>query len=92
VKTVHRASPAERAGVAAGDELLAVDGWRVRRLDDARAWIDGQKPVALTAVRDQRLVQLSLTPDAAPPSGVTLKLADKPTPAARALRREWLGV
>ncbi len=92
VKTVHRDSPAERAGVAAGDELLAVDGWRVRRLDDARAWIGHLQPVALMAVRDQRLVQLTLTPEAAKPSSVTLKLADKPTPAARALRREWLGV
>ena len=39
VKTVHRGSAAERAGVCAGDELLAVDGWRLRRLDDARGWL-----------------------------------------------------
>ena len=92
VKTVHRDSAAERAGVAAGDELLAVDGWRVRRLDDARAWIGHRQPVALTVVRDQRLVPLTLAPDAAQPTGVTLTLADKPASAVRALRQEWLGV
>jgi len=43
-------------------------------------------------VRDQRLRTLSVTPSAAPPAGVRLKLDDKPAPAALALRREWLGV
>ncbi|MBN8511292.1 MAG: M61 family metallopeptidase, partial [Burkholderiales bacterium] len=38
VKSVLRGGAAEAAGVCAGDELLAVDGWRVRRLEDARAW------------------------------------------------------
>ena len=92
VKTVHRDSAAERAGVAAGDELLAVEGWRVRRLDDARAWIGSKDAVELTVVRDQRLLNLRLLPGVAQPTGVSLVLADKPLAAARALRLEWLGV
>jgi len=92
VKTVHRHSAAERAGVAAGDELLAVAGWRVRRLDDARAWIGSGGTMELTVVRDQRLLNLRLEPKAAQPAGVTLALAEKAAAAARALRMEWLGV
>ncbi len=92
VKTVHRGSAAERAGVAAGDELLAIDGWRVRRLDDARGWLQPGQAFELTLVRDQRLLALSVQPDAPAAQGLSLRLADKPTAAALALRREWLGV
>ena len=37
VKVTHvlRGGAGERAGLAPGDELIAVDGWRLRRLDDA---------------------------------------------------------
>jgi predicted metalloprotease with PDZ domain len=37
VKVTHVLSggAGERAGLAPGDELLAVGGWRLRRLDDA---------------------------------------------------------
>jgi predicted metalloprotease with PDZ domain len=92
VKSVHRGSAAEGAGINAGDELLAVDGWRLRRLDDARGWTRPGQAFELTLVRDQRLRTLSVTPSAAPSGGVRLKLDDKPAPAALALRREWLGV
>ena len=92
MKSVHRGSAGERAGINAGDELLAVDGWRVRRLDDARGWTRPGQAFELTLVRDQRLRTLEVTPPAARPGGVQLKLDDKPAPAALALRREWLGV
>jgi predicted metalloprotease with PDZ domain len=93
VKSVLRGSVAERAGLSAGDELLAVDGWRVRRLDDARAWVRAGQTVELTCVRDQRLRTLRLRmPEAAATGTVQLKLAESPAPATHALRREWLGV
>ena len=92
VKSVFRSSAAERAGIHAGDELLAVDGWRLRRLDDARGWTRPGQTFELTLVRDQRLRTLSVTASAAPSGGVRLTLDDKPAPAALALRREWLGV
>ncbi|HMO45567.1 MAG TPA: PDZ domain-containing protein [Rubrivivax sp.] len=92
VKSVLRGGAAERAGLAAGDELLAVDGWRLRRLDDARAWTRAGQRVELTLVRDQRLRHLPLQLPAAAPGGLQLKLDEQPAPAALALRREWLGV
>ncbi len=39
VRQVLRGSAAEAAGLCAGDEILAVQGWRVRRLDDAVQWL-----------------------------------------------------
>ena len=53
------------AGVAAGDELLAVDGWRIRRLDDAQQWLAAGQAFELLLVRDQRVLRLKLQPDAA---------------------------
>ena len=92
VKTVHRGSAAERAGVSAGDELLAIDGWRVRRLEDARGWVPAGQGFELTLVRDQRLLVLRVRSDTPAPAAVSLKLADKASAAALALRRQWLGV
>ena len=91
VKAVLRGSAAERAGIAAGDELLAVDGWRIRRLDDAQAWITPGAPFDLLLVRDQRVLTRRVVPAAQPAAGVVaLVPADKPTKAALALKRAWL--
>ena len=92
VKHVLRGSAAERAGLCAGDELLAADGWRLRRLQDARGWLDPGAGFELTLVRDQRLLTLSLPPDSPPAGDVQLRLVEAPQPQALALRREWLGV
>jgi predicted metalloprotease with PDZ domain len=47
IKSVLRGSAADAAGLSAGDEVLAVDGWRVRRFDDARQWVGAGLPIAL---------------------------------------------
>jgi len=66
VRQVLRGSAAEGAGLCAGDEILAVQGWRVRRLDDAVQWLGTAEavdaaPVALLVNRDQQILSLSLT-------------------------------
>jgi predicted metalloprotease with PDZ domain len=91
VKSMLRAGAAEAAGVCAGDELLAVDGWRVRRLDDARAWLGAGQAVTLLLVRDQRLLERRLTPPVQPPRQVVLRLVERPAAAVQRRRREWLG-
>jgi predicted metalloprotease with PDZ domain len=80
-----------RAGVAAGDELLAVDGWRVRRLDEAQQWITPGRAFELLLVRDQRLVTLTVKPDAAPSPNKVLALGATPSKAQAALRQGWIG-
>jgi predicted metalloprotease with PDZ domain len=92
---VLRGGVAEQAGLMAGDELLAVNGWRVRRLEDAlRVLTPGAAATCLVA-RDQRVVALSLqlAPEAAPgPGAITLRAAAAPTKAAAGLRKAWLSV
>ncbi|MES2958658.1 MAG: PDZ domain-containing protein [Pseudomonadota bacterium] len=91
VKSVLAGSAAARAGVSAGDELLAVDGWRIRRLDDAQQWLVPGAAFELLLARDQRMHRIEVRPDASMPSPLALALADKPSSAAASLRRGWLG-
>jgi predicted metalloprotease with PDZ domain len=90
VRQVLRGSAAERAGISAGDELLAVDGWRVRRFDDAAQWLAPGAAFELLLVRDQRVLRLQVTPDTTPPVKVALALAEPASKAAGTLRRAWL--
>ena len=95
VSQVLRGGAAEAAGLSAGDELLAVAGWRVRRLEDALRVITAGVPAALLVARDQRVLTLGLVLPAEVPAGaagVTLKPAPKPAKAAQALRKAWLAV
>jgi len=96
VRQVLRASAAEAAGVSAGDELIGVDGWRVRRLDDARQWLAAERPGAsfdLLLVRDQRLItrRIEWPAESAAPT-VALALDARAEAPALALRRRWLGL
>lgn len=93
VKSVLAGSAAALAGVSAGDELLAVDGWRIRRLDDALAWIGHGQPFDLLLVRDQRVRQLQVQPQPASPlaSSLALQLQPAPPKAVAARRLAWLG-
>lgn len=92
VKTVLRGSAAERAGLAAGDELLAVDGWRLRKLDDLSVYLAhaGRPGKALLLVsRDQRVLELAVQFPAGLGS-VALVPADPAEAAALERRRAWL--
>jgi predicted metalloprotease with PDZ domain len=94
VANVLRGGAGERAGLSAGDELVAVDGWRVRRLDDALRLLVAGRAAPVMVARDQRVLTLSLTLPAETPSGagaVALKASAVPAKAPAALRRAWLG-
>jgi predicted metalloprotease with PDZ domain len=92
VKSVLAGSAAAAAGLSAADELLAIDGWRMRRLDDALGWIDRGKAFDVLLVRDQRVQTLRVSPqkDDALAQTVALQLLDKPARAVMARRRAWL--
>ncbi|MFZ2989909.1 M61 family metallopeptidase, partial [Ideonella sp.] len=93
VKSVLAGGVAARAGVSAGDELLAVDGWRIRRLDDARQWLQAGAAFELLICRQQRMLTLTVAAQTVPAQGglLTLALADAPAAAALPLRQAWLG-
>ncbi|MBC7716543.1 MAG: M61 family metallopeptidase [Pseudorhodobacter sp.] len=94
VTHVLRGGVAEQAGFSAGDELLALDGWRLRRLDDALRLAQPGKKGSFMVARDQRVIQLqAMWPTAAAAGtlgGVNLVVDAKPEPAALALRKAWL--
>ncbi|WP_418316473.1 M61 family metallopeptidase [Piscinibacter sakaiensis] len=90
---VWRGGVGEASGLAPGDELLGVDDWRLRRLDDAlRLLSPGQSGQWLVS-RDQRLLRLPFVmPDesAAAPAAVKLDAQTSPAKPAAALQKAWL--
>jgi predicted metalloprotease with PDZ domain len=93
VKQVLAGSVAMRAGVSAGDELLAVDGWRIRRLDEAQQWLEPGRDFELLLVRDQRLLRFTLQPgSAAQATQAALGLSGEAASRVLALRKAWIGV
>ncbi len=93
VKTVLVDSAAARAGISAGDELLAVDGWRIRRLDEMLQWCARDRPFELLLSRDRRLHHVRVEPEAHSPLHRQWRLAldDAAARPALARRRAWLG-
>ena len=86
---------AERAGLAAGDEVLAAGDWRIRRLDDALRCATGEGDAAaveLLVARDQRLVRrtVSLGAVAEVAGAVRLRQRTDADAAARQRCAAWL--
>ncbi len=95
VQAVMRGSVAEAIGLSAGDECLALDGWRLRRTDDIAQWRDAQRSQELLVCRDQRLLTLTLKPMSPTTSTadiVALHISDDAGKTPAGTRREtWLG-
>jgi len=95
VRTVLAGGAAAQAGVAVHDEILAVDGLRVRKLDDAQAWLRTGAAFELLVVRQQRLCAIAVpartSGQRAAATPRSLRLAARPAAAAAARRRAWLG-
>jgi predicted metalloprotease with PDZ domain len=89
--SVREGSPAHRAGLYAGDELVAEDGFRV---DRAALWDrlcergPGGK-VRLTVFRRDELVEVEVTLETPPEDTVWLEAVPEPTPAQRAAFEAW---
>ncbi len=95
VKVTHvlHGGAAERAGLAPGDEVVAVNGWRIRRLEDATRLADAGSAanVPLLVARDQRVLTLGLRlPTASDAGNVSLKADAKAAAPALALQQAWL--
>jgi predicted metalloprotease with PDZ domain len=93
VQAVLRGSAAEQAGLAAGDEWVALGDWRVQKLDDLGLIGAGfEQPLPLLASRDKRLLPLTLP--ALPHEGgnATLGLQAKPSAKAKQLQGAWWGL
>jgi predicted metalloprotease with PDZ domain len=90
VASVAEGSPAQAAGIAGGDELVALDGFRVdlkQRLGRAQP---GQV-VRLSLFRMDELLEVSVPLAAAPKDTITFVPDLKATAAQLAAREKWLG-
>jgi len=96
VQAVMRASPAEDAGLSAGDELLALNGWRLKRAEDLQAWRSHQGPQNLLLCRDQQLQEVKLPHGHEQPTGWGLSAVISPCPPqamdidTQARQQAWL--
>jgi hypothetical protein len=95
VKVTHvlRGGAAERIGLAAGDELIGVGGWRLRRLDDALRFVAPGGETPLVVSRDQRLLELRFDGDALADDdrgAVQLRRADAASAEAKRLCEAWI--
>lgn len=94
VSHVLEDGPAQRAGICAGDELLAIDGLRLDAgtLDATIMGLGIGRMVDVHVFRRDELLQLGLEVGAAPRDSCYLSLDDGAGEAAAARRRAWLGV
>lgn len=96
VAAVVDGSPAQRAGLSAGDELIAIDGYRLRSEQwSARvAELSLEQAVSCLYARDG-LVASTLLQAVAPPRDtwtLTLMAADDIEPMVLQRRQRWIGV
>ena len=93
VKAVMRGQWAEGVGLAAGDELLAVNDWRLRKLDDIALYAREGETVELLVSRDQRLRRLagSLPAPQVARANVSLVATVKAPEEEGRRRQQWIG-
>jgi predicted metalloprotease with PDZ domain len=93
VTQVLQGGVAQASGISAGDELLALDGWRLRRLEDAQRVLNVSPESTLLVCRDQKVFSVLLSVfshEGETIGGVQLTEAAL-APSAVALRRQaWL--
>ncbi|WP_430686130.1 M61 family metallopeptidase [Leptolyngbya sp. AN02str] len=94
VKFVHYNSPAQRAGVDAGDELLALNGLRITadQLSDRLKDFQPGDAVHITFFHQDELRTASLTLAAPQPTSYQIAPVANPTAEQKAALNGWLGI
>ena len=93
IRRVNPGSPAETAKLDGGDVILAMDSDRVT-FDNLASRIHSKplgKPVALTVMRGERLLALTITPGTTQTETWTLGEAIPSTPEQVRIRDAWMG-
>ncbi len=85
--------PAQRAGLSAGDLIIAVDGLRATagNLDALITRAAGTGPVRVHAFRRDELLETQVQPEPAPANTCELRLDEEASECALARRAAWLG-
>ncbi len=94
VRTVDAGSPAEQAGLNPGDELLAINGFRINteQLDEYLQHYSPNTTVDITVFHQDQLQTHSATLVPARPQRYTLTSVHCPTSSQETLFSGWLGV
>lgn len=93
IRTVVAGSPAMKAGLNVDDELIALDGRRVRSndLSDRIAARSAGDTIRLTIMRDDRLREFQVVLSPNPVPSYRVKKVDKPSALQKAIFESWLG-
>jgi predicted metalloprotease with PDZ domain len=94
IKSVAANSPAQLAGVDAGDELLAIDGYKVsaEKLTDRLSQYQVGQAIQLTIFHGDRLITVPVTLAAPQPQQYKLQLLSDPTDRQRQLFAQWVSI
>lgn len=90
VRRVLRETPAYGAGLNVGDEIIAIDDYRVRSLGDHLERYRPDDEVTLLVARRGHLLELPVVLGKKPDKSWKLEVASKATPAQRRRVRAWL--
>jgi predicted metalloprotease with PDZ domain len=90
VQSVVDGSPAQQAGIGAGDEIVALDGFRTD-LKQRLGRIPAGQQVRLTLFRMDELLEVRVQLTAAPRDTVVLTPDPRATDQQTRLRSAWLG-
>ena len=94
LKNVEKDSPAWKAKLAVGDQLIAVDGYKVTQ-DDLAKWLNQYSAgdtIKLTLFRNDKLINKRLTLDKINKKPRKIEWVDTPTESQKAFFKAWLGV
>lgn len=93
IRLVFDGGPAQRAGLSAGDQIVAIDGLRAgnRQFDVRLARIPPESDVEILAFRRDELLRFSTRLATQPPTEWKLSLDVHASATARRLRRGWVG-
>jgi predicted metalloprotease with PDZ domain len=93
ISSVDMGSPAQKAGIWAGDELVALDGFKVSAasLPDRLKAYEPHQAVCLSLFQAEQLKSFWIPLDPPRPDVYTLEVLPELSPAQQALQQGWLG-
>jgi len=89
---VHRGGPAERAGVMVGDELIGLDGERLRTAEQFQGLLHTGRSQELLIARRAQLRSLALVCDSPATARYRLRRRSDATAEQLELQRQWLAL
>lgn len=93
VKTVHRGGPAEAGDLNPGDELLALNGYRLASMETLSARLNAAEPgqsATFHFFREGHLLSREVVLSVAPPDEAIIEQVTRPTLLQRAIYESWL--